>query len=338
MKLKILLIKLGYSETLDPEIGVVPSLGDVVRTTPILTAVKERWPDSTVTWVTDAASLPLLKGIAAIDRLLAWDPFVPLQLSYEQFDILINLEKIAGVCALADSIRAWQKFGFRFLPYEGTYMVYAGGEEVYRLVTDPSRKRANRAPWQQILIEMIGGVWRGQPYLLGHRPRGAPTRDIGFNHLVGRKFPHKAWPEERWAELERRLAARGLSVSRQMGKDDLVEYIDWIASCRLLVTNDSLGLHLALALGRPVVALFGPTAEREIHFYGQGTALRARRPCRDCRGASCALSPTCMAALSAARVERAALALLPRKDAADATPPVRRPRRSCGRTPGTGRS
>ena len=35
-KQKVLIIKLGYSETLDPEIGRVPSLGDVMRTTVIL--------------------------------------------------------------------------------------------------------------------------------------------------------------------------------------------------------------------------------------------------------------------------------------------------------------
>jgi len=41
MQTKILIIKLGYSETLDPEIGRVPSLGDVLRTTPILHALRE---------------------------------------------------------------------------------------------------------------------------------------------------------------------------------------------------------------------------------------------------------------------------------------------------------
>ena len=40
MKTKILIIKLGYSETLDQDIGRVPSFGDVLRTTPILWALK----------------------------------------------------------------------------------------------------------------------------------------------------------------------------------------------------------------------------------------------------------------------------------------------------------
>ena len=42
---KILIIKLGYSETLDQEIGRIPSLGDILRTTPILWALKEKYPE-----------------------------------------------------------------------------------------------------------------------------------------------------------------------------------------------------------------------------------------------------------------------------------------------------
>lgn len=96
---KILVIKLGYSETLDPEIGKVPSLGDVLRTTPILSALKERYQDSQITWLVSEHAEPLLYRNPHIDRLLVWDNFVPFQLMKEKFDVLINLEKIPGVCA-----------------------------------------------------------------------------------------------------------------------------------------------------------------------------------------------------------------------------------------------
>lgn len=41
--------------------------------------------------------------------------------------------------------------------------------------------------------------------------------------------------------------------------------MDWIGSCGTIVTNDSLGLHIALAFNKRVVALFGPTLASEVH-------------------------------------------------------------------------
>jgi len=52
---------LAIQKTLDPEIGKVPSLGDVLRTTPILWAVKEKYPDSHITWLVTENAEALLK-------------------------------------------------------------------------------------------------------------------------------------------------------------------------------------------------------------------------------------------------------------------------------------
>ena len=59
MPTKIIIIKLGYSETLDSEITKIPSLGDVLRTTPILWALKEKYPDSHISWLVDRQAEPL---------------------------------------------------------------------------------------------------------------------------------------------------------------------------------------------------------------------------------------------------------------------------------------
>jgi len=67
---KILIIKLAYSETLDQEIGRTPSLGDVIRTTPILWALKEKFPESHITWLVSEDALPLLQGNKLVDRVL----------------------------------------------------------------------------------------------------------------------------------------------------------------------------------------------------------------------------------------------------------------------------
>ncbi len=265
---KILIIKLGLSETLDPEIGKISSLGDVLRTTPVLTVLKDKYPDSQISWLVDESAYPLLEGNPYIDRILIWDVFTGFQLLQEYFDILVNLEKIPGLCALSGQINAWQKFGFRFDPVRGTYMPYEGSEYVYEICTNQHAKINNMKYWQEAIIEMVGGQWREQPYIIGYRPATEETFDVGFNCMVGKKWPEKAWLVERWTALDEMLLKDNLSVSWQRGLNNLHEYIDWINSCRILITNDSLGLHIALALNKKVIGLFGPSRSEEIYLYG----------------------------------------------------------------------
>ena len=127
-KHKILIIKTGYAEILDKESNSrIVSLGDVLRTTPLLNLFKEEH----VTWVTDKKAFPLLEGNPYIERL--WDLSDPLtieQLKSETFDTLINLEKIPGICALTEKIKAWRRFGFRFNPEKGTADAYDRSFEV----------------------------------------------------------------------------------------------------------------------------------------------------------------------------------------------------------------
>src|SRR3989344_2548321 len=109
-KEKILIIKTGYSEFLDKENNFRKvSLGDILRTTPLLHLFK----NDHVTWVTDESAYPLLKDNPYIHRILFLDFLTMQQLQAEEFDTIINLEKIPGICALTDKIKAWKKYGFR---------------------------------------------------------------------------------------------------------------------------------------------------------------------------------------------------------------------------------
>jgi len=272
--MKILIIKLGLSETLDPEVGKISSLGDVLRSTPILHALKEKYPSGRITWLVDDAAAPLLHGNELIDKLIIWDSFTGFQLMAEKFDIVINLEKILGLCALSNMINAWKKYGFRFDEVTGSYHVYEGAEYALDLCTIRHTKQNNEKVWQEILVEMIGGEWKHQPYILGYKPKSAVSHDVGFNFKVGAKFPEKAWDDNNWKELETRLQKDGMSVSWQEGLSNLYEYIEWINSNRILVTNDSLGLHIALALNKKVVALFGPTSSKELYFYNNSRVIQ----------------------------------------------------------------
>jgi len=65
----------------------------------------------------------------------------------------------------------------------------------------------------------------------------------------------------------------------------------------VVVTGDSLGMHLAIAEKRPVVALFGPTCPQEIELYGRGEVITATSHCAPCYRADCSRNPTCMQAI-----------------------------------------
>lgn len=294
MLTRLLVIKLGYSETLDPEIGRVPSLGDVLRTTPILWALKEKYPDSHITWLVSEKAEPLLNGNKLIDRILIWDEFVPFQLMREKFDVLINLEKIPGVCALSDMIDAWAKYGFRFDSINGSYHAYERGLkfiDYIRAKRDANNK--TRDSWQRVLIEMLDVKWKSQEHIIGYKPKTKEIYDIGLNYKAGSKWPIKVMNIEKWKELERKLLDSGYTVLWQQGLDDLYEYMDWINSCKFIISHDSLGIHIALALKKKVVGLLGPTDPQELYLYNKGKIIL---PDQNCEHMPC-YSPKCITGL-----------------------------------------
>lgn len=258
---RVLILKTGYSETLDPDTSGVVSLGDILRTTVVLHAFPPE--EYEVTWLVDPKGVNLLKGNPRIERILTVNPFTPFHLMSEWFDVVANFEKDPGICAMADKISAWRRYGFRFDHQSREAHAYDHADTALSMSKDHDFKRAQSRSWSQVLFETLGRKYNGESYLLGYEPRTTEIFDIGLNHLVGGKYPIKRWPAEKWQRLHEELSV-GYRVSWQEGVNNIEEYIDWINSCRLLVTNDSLGLHLALALGKKVVALFGPTKDNEI--------------------------------------------------------------------------
>jgi heptosyltransferase-2 len=307
---KVLIIKLGYSETLDPEIGKTSSLGDVLRTTVLLSAFR----NDHVTWLVDQAAYPLLEGNPYIKRILVYDVTSVLQLQHERFDTVVNLEKVPGVCALADSVRAWRRYGFRFDEMKGEAEAYDRCEYIFSLCKDTGLKKARRASWQESLLELVGAKWEGQEYILGYKPATREKYDVGLNWAVGSKWPNKAWPREKWKELKGLLGGK-YTWSMQEGLDDIRRYIDWINQCRVLVTNDSLGLHIALALKKKVVVLYGPTNPNETYFYGRAEVLfpDVRYNCLPCLSPNCVQRISCMDFISPLEVMKGVTRLLKKK-------------------------
>jgi ADP-heptose:LPS heptosyltransferase len=155
--------------------------------------------------------------------------------------------------------------------------------------------------------------------------------------------PAKRWPAERFIAAAREIQQRtncvwlilggkgDLAVANRIesgiqnskfktinltGQTSLRELMSFLKLCRVLLTNDTGPMHVAAALGKPLIALFGPTEPRRTGPYGQlENVLRIDLPCSPCMKSDCHFEKPeeCLRALPAALVfERAQKLLLPR--------------------------
>ena len=103
----------------------------------------------------------------------------------------------------------------------------------------------------------------------------------------------------------------GVDVHNLAGETTLAEFIDLTAACRLFLTNDSGGMHVASALGVPTVAVFGSTNDVTTGPTGPlARVVREQVECAPCLKRECPIDHRCMTRLSADKVARAALELV----------------------------
>lgn len=157
---------------------------------------------------------------------------------------------------------------------------------------------------------------------------------VGIN--PGAAFgPAKQWRIERYADLADRLIGAlhadvlifGSSAERPLaeriahdmrhtpivlaGETSLRELMAMLAQCRLVITNDSGPMHLAAALGLPVVAIFGSTDERATGpLGGRARVVKHQVDCNPCGLRVCPIDFRCMEGVSVDLVHRAALGLV----------------------------
>lgn len=135
-------------------------------------------------------------------------------------------------------------------------------------------------PWPRLAVDPGAGRAAAERLGLGSDDDGAPIVGLAPGAAYG---PAKRWPLERWTELARRLAGRGIRVwvfgveaeradgeaiaaaggvgaTSLCGRTSLGEVVDLMARCAAVVSNDSGLMHVAAAAGPRVVALFGSTS------------------------------------------------------------------------------
>jgi len=297
----VLLIKLGYVEEVPDTVTHLTSLSDVFTTSVLL----NHFSHDNVTIVTCQEAVALFKGIPNVTRVLPYDYTVSMGLSREHFDVIVNLEPSWEFCALADSIWADKRFGFTLDDYGEEPIPLEGAEDLFVCARDPYKLRNLGRPIQELLHEVVGARWSGQNYVLGIKPAIIEEHDLGFNIQTDRGCFNRNWSELRWRELEALCEPEySISYSYQEYGDSLAEYVNWIASCRVLVTPDSLGMHIALALGRRVVALIGPTSPDTLHMYGRGEIVVpvGESDCRPCYEHECKNKHSCLESIDPSEV------------------------------------
>ena len=257
-------------------------LGDVVMALPLLRAIRAGRPDVEITLLAKPAFLPLLDKFGVADRLKA----LPLAGAGYFFQFRRWREKYPDCYLLFTNsargdLEAWltgcpQRFGIK---RTGKWRPLLS--RAYRPPSGYNEAQHHQFDlWLDFLRHFgLTAEPHRQPFTLPYRPDEPPKRVIGL--ICGSEnSPEKRWPVAHWRELITALpgeefvlfgtpaddaltreitAGFGERVRNLAGRTTLVEFADELRDCRLLITNDTGGMHLANALGVPLFALFGPT-------------------------------------------------------------------------------
>ncbi|MEA2101194.1 MAG: glycosyltransferase family 9 protein [Thermodesulfobacteriota bacterium] len=268
----ILIIKLG-------------AMGDVVNTLPLAFDLKTRL-DARICWLIEPLSLPLVKGHPCVDEVIVFDPDnwsdsgkkVIQLLRRHSFDIALDLQRTLKSSLFCLAARAERKIGFDknrckeqtwLLPFEripssdpGRHMVYQYMEFSSFLGGTPGE------------IRWAIPVDAGMPFPL---PAGYVVLNIGATKTANK------WTDTGFACLANAIQQRfhlysvitggtqdipsakaitslsGAKIIDLAGKTSITDLKGIIAESRAVISADTGPMHLAVALGKEVIGLFGPS-------------------------------------------------------------------------------
>jgi len=319
------------------------AMGDVLRTTSLLPAIHRRWPASHLTWVTAPDSVPLLEGNPHIDRVVAYRGAVPLEVLAERYDVVINPDAAPDSCALAQLARTGQRVGFAFDERGAPVPLGDGARHWMAMGVSDALKRDNRRTYQELMADVLEVDYRREPPQLeisdDERARGREFRlrcgggdrlIVGLNTGAGGRWKYKRWTEDGYLQLVQRLGAAGHKVlllggpgeaqrnarlvaasggaAIDTGGDNPVRRFAGIVEvCDVVVTGDTLAMHIAIAARVPTVVLFGPTSLHEIDVFDLGERIAPDLDCLVCYKTDCDFVPNCMASIGVDAVYDAVL-------------------------------
>lgn len=323
------------------------SLGDIVHAMPVCAAIRRAYPKARLTWLVKREWAGLVERIEGVDRVWPVDSTFTGWLSQvaplraEQFDLVVDLQGLLRSAAIG-----WLSGAPLFVGFangrEGSPWFYS------RPVPVPSLEM-HAVDRYLLVAKAVGAAETGIPEFRFRIPQAdddevdrllrrfgvAPGMSwVAMN--VSARWPTKRWPAASFAEVADRLQQEESgSVVMIGGPDERAEVaavsgmmktpaIDLTGTmsvgllpallrrASLLITNDSGPMHVAAAVGTPVVALFGPTSEVRTGPYGAGHhVLTGTVSCRPCFSRTCdnALPLECLRTLSPDQVLEAARAM-----------------------------
>jgi len=324
-------------------------VGDAVMSLPALRALRQRFPGAEIAilakpWVAD-----LYHREPFCDRMIPYTPATLAEkwkagraLARENFDCAILLQNAFEAAAVARLAGIPERIGYA---RDGRSLLLTRAIPVPRRGEIPRHER-----FYYLELLHRAGILDTLPENDRIRLEGAPeARSAGIarfhklgmvNTVVGMSpgaayGTAKRWLPERFAEAATRVArelggsvaifgskserelcaaiasAIAVPVHNFAGETSLGEYIDLAAACRVYLTNDSGGMHIASALGVPTVAIFGATDDLGTGPTGPlARVVREPVDCSPCLKRECPIDHRCMTRVSAERVSTAAFDLL----------------------------
>jgi heptosyltransferase-2 len=190
----------------------------------------------------------------------------------------------------------------------------------------------NKKTYQELIFETVKLNYQNNPYELVLDKEHINFADsffkknnldkddavIGINTGAGKVFANKNLRKERIIELigmlHEELHAKIMLLGGPLEKEtneyiekkavhevinngcgnSLKEFAALINNCSLIIAADTLAMHIAIALKKPVVAIFGPTCAQEIDLYGRGHKIITEAECAPCYKNKCDKKPNCM--------------------------------------------
>jgi heptosyltransferase-1 len=246
------------------------AMGDILHTLPAVAALKQNHPNAELTWLVEPQWLALLEDNPYVDRVMelrrrslgglvqSWR-----ELREQPYDFAIDFQGLLKSAIAARASGAGRIFGF----HESQIRERAAGLFYSRKITSRSVHVVDR--------NMDLGLATGHGAESGERlfplPPGRAESDLPAGDFVLASplagWKSKQWPMEHYQELADRLqrelglplVLNGPPASTLPHRSGLPGLIHATRRAVAVVGVDSGPMHLAAALGKPGVAIFGPT-------------------------------------------------------------------------------
>jgi heptosyltransferase-2 len=320
------------------------AMGAVLQTTAMLPAIKRKYPQSHISWITLKNARGLLEKNPYLDAVYTWEPDSILILQQMTFDVVYSTDKTRRACSFANSLKSKEKLGFGM--NKNGVIVPLNSEVSYSYLLgldDHLKFRVNQKFGTQILQESMRLKWKRDDYVLeltseerlhceGYKKEnGLAGEDliVGFNTGCSNLYKNKKMTIDQHVDLIERLSEKeGIKLLLVGGPEDTernAEIVRRVGSkvlntptmegvrrglcyeniCDVIITGDSFGMHAAIALKKWVIAWFGLSCWTEIDMYDRGIKLIPEGlECAPCWKKECPYGLECIQMIDLDRIVR----------------------------------